>query len=51
MTGFAAFAGAIMSGYISFNTGYAVTFVVAALLYVGCALTLRSAVREHYRPS
>jgi MFS family permease len=51
MTGFAAFAGAIMSGYISFNTGYAVTFVVAALLYVGCALTLRSAVTEHYRPS
>ncbi len=51
LTGIAAFAGAIMSGYLSFNTGYAVTFVVAAFLYVACALTLRSAVREHYRPS
>ena len=46
LTGIAAFAGAIMSGYLSYSFGYAVTFVVAALLYVGCALTLRSAGRE-----
>jgi len=50
MTGIAAFTGAIMSGYISFNTGYAATFAVAALLYVCCAMTLRTAVRGHYRP-
>ena len=51
LTGFAAFAGAIMSGYLSYNLGYALTFVAAALLYVSCALILRSAVREHHRPS
>ena len=47
LTGIAAFAGAIMSGYLSYNLGYALTFVAAALLYVSCALILRSAVREH----
>jgi MFS family permease len=51
LTGFAAFAGAIMSGYLSYSYGYAITFMVTAFLYVGCALTLRSAVREHYHPS
>jgi MFS family permease len=50
LTGIAAFTGAIMSGYLSYNLGYALTFVAAALLYVSCALVLRSAVREHYRP-
>jgi MFS family permease len=47
LTGIAAFAGAIMSGYLSYNLGYALTFVATALLYVSCALVLRSAVREH----
>jgi MFS family permease len=51
MTGIAAFAGAIMSGYLSYSFGYAITFVAAALLYVSCALALRSAVGEHYQPS
>ena len=51
LTGIAAFAGAIMSGYLSYNLSYALTFVAAALLYVSCALVLRSAVGEHYRAS
>jgi MFS family permease len=51
LTGTAAFVGAIMSGYLSYQVGYGVTFVIAALLLVGCALSLRSAVSEHYRPS
>jgi len=51
LTGFAAFAGAIMSGYVSYSFGYAITFLATAFLYVGCALTLRSAVREHYHSS
>ena len=51
LTGFAAFAGAIMSGYASYSFGYAVTFMATAFLYVGCALTLRSAVKEHYHSS
>jgi predicted MFS family arabinose efflux permease len=46
LTGTAAFAGAIMSGYLSYSFGYAVTFVITALLYIGCILTLRPAVRE-----
>jgi MFS family permease len=47
LTGIAAFVGAIMSGYLSYSLGYALTFVATALLYVSCALVLRSAVREH----
>jgi len=47
LTGIASFVGAIMSGYLSYNLGYALTFVATALLYVSCALVLRSAVREH----
>jgi MFS family permease len=51
LTGIAAFVGAIMSGYLSYHFGYAVTFVIAVLLLVGCVLSLRSAVQEHYRSS
>jgi MFS family permease len=47
LTGIAAFVGAIMSGYLSYSLGYALTFVATVLLYVSCALVLRSAVREH----
>lgn len=51
LSGIAAFVGAIVSGYLSFHFGYGATFVVAALLLLGCALTLRSALTEHSRPS
>jgi MFS family permease len=51
LTGIAAFVGAIMSGYLSYHFGYAVTFVIAVLLLVGCVLSLRSAVQEHFRSS
>jgi len=51
LTGIAAFVGAIMSGYLSYHFGYGVTFVIAVLLLVGCVLSLRSAVQEHYRSS
>ena len=51
LTGIAAFAGAIASGYLSFNFGYGATFMTATILLVGCALTLRSAVRNHSSPS
>ena len=51
LTGIAAFLGAIISGYLSFQFGYGVTFIIAIFLLVGCALSLRSAVTDHYRPS
>jgi MFS family permease len=51
LTGIAAFVGAIISGYLSYHFGYSVTFVTAVLLLVGCALSLRSAVTEHYPSS
>jgi predicted MFS family arabinose efflux permease len=51
LTGIAAFVGAIISGYLSYHFGYGATFIIAILLLVGCALSLRSAVRGHYRSS
>jgi MFS family permease len=51
LTGIAAFVGAIISGYLSYHFGYGATFIIAILLLVGCALSLRSAVRDHYRSS
>ena len=51
LTGIAAFGGAIVSGYLSFNFGYGATFMSATILLVGCVLTLRSAVRDHSSPS
>jgi MFS family permease len=51
LTGIAAFLGAIISGYLSFQFGYGVTFIIAIFLLVGCALSLRSAVTDHYRSS
>ncbi len=51
LTGIAAFVGAIISGYLSYHLGYGATFVTAVLLLVGCALSLRSAVTEHYPSS
>jgi len=51
LTGIAAFVGAIISGYLSYHFSYGVTFVTAVLLLVGCALSLRSAVTEHYPSS
>ena len=44
LTGIAAFAGSIMSGYLSYHFGYAATFLAAAFLLVGCAATLKSAI-------
>jgi MFS family permease len=49
LTGIAAFLGAIISGYLSYHFGYGVTFLIAIFLLVGCALSLRSAVMDHYR--
>ena len=51
LTGIAAFVGAIISGYLSYHFGYSATFIIAMLLLVGCALSLRSAVTEHYPSS
>ena len=51
LTGIAAFLGAIISGYLSYQFGYGVTFIIAIFLLVGCALSLRSAVTDHYRSS
>jgi MFS family permease len=51
LTGIAAFVGAIISGYLSYHFGYGATFIIAILLLVGCGLSLRSAVRDHYRSS
>jgi MFS family permease len=49
LTGIAAFLGAIISGYLSYHFGYGATFLIAIFLLVGCALSLRSAVMDHYR--
>jgi MFS family permease len=49
LTGIAAFLGAIISGYLSYHLGYGATFLIAIFLLVGCALSLRSAVMDHYR--
>lgn len=46
LTGIAAFLGAILSGYLSFQFGYGLTFSAATLLIVGCALVFRVAIRE-----
>lgn len=46
LTGIAAFIGAIVSGYLSFQFGYWVTFSVATFLAAVCLLALRSATRE-----
>ena len=51
LSGMAAFGGAIVSGYLSFRFGYAVTFIAGTVLLIGCALALRSALGNGSRPS
>ena len=46
LTGIAAFAGAIASGYLSLQFGYAVTFTMATVLVIGCLVAFRAAFRE-----
>ena len=43
LIGIAGFVGSIVSGYLSFHFGYALTFMTAAVLLIGSAFTLRFA--------
>jgi MFS family permease len=46
LTGIAAFAGAIASGYLSLQFGYGVTFSMATVLVIGCLAAFRAAYKE-----